>query len=141
MSGVLADTSVWIAYFKGRAEDKSASDALDYLLTGDEALVNDVILTELLPSMQARGEAEAANLMGSLRCPALEIDWKGLRNLQKDCLCAGINKVGIPDLIIAQQAMRLDIPLFSLDRHFELIAKVAPLRLWPRQHRSARRKS
>jgi len=141
MNGVLADTSVWIAYFKGRLEDMRVSDALDYLLSGDEAVVNDVILTELLPAMQARGEMEAADLMGSVRCPALEIDWSGLRSLQKDCLRAGINKVGIPDLIIAQQAMQLDIPLFSIDRHFELISQVAPLRFWPRQNRSANRKS
>jgi len=141
MNGVLADTSVWIAYLKGRPEDKRVADALDYLLSGDEAVVNDVILTELLPAMQARGEMEAAALMGSLRCPALEIDWKGLRDIQTECLRAGINKVGIPDLIIAQQAVRLDMPLFSLDRHFELIAQVLPLCLWPRQHRSAKRKS
>ena len=141
MTGVLADTSVWIAYFKGRSEDKRVSDALDYLLSGDEAIVNDVILTELLPAMQARGEMEAADLMGSVRCPSLEIDWSGLRSLQKDCIRAGINKIGIPDLIIAQQSMRLDVPLFSLDKHFELIAKVAPLRLWPKQHRNTRRKS
>ena len=141
MNGVLADTSVWIAYFKGRQEDRHISDALDYLLSGDEVVVNDIVLTELLPAMQARGEMEVADLMGSLRCPALEIDWNGLRDLQKECIRAGINKVGIPDLIIAQQAMRLEIPLFSIDRHFELIARVAPLCLWPRQHRSAKRKS
>ena len=43
MNGVLADTSVWIAYFKGRQEDRHISDALDYLLSGDEAVVNDVM--------------------------------------------------------------------------------------------------
>ena len=40
MNGVLADTSVWIAYLKGRPEDKRVADALDYLLSGDEAVVN-----------------------------------------------------------------------------------------------------
>ena len=43
MNGVLADTSVWIAYLKGRPEDKRVADALDYLLSGDEAVVNDVM--------------------------------------------------------------------------------------------------
>ena len=33
MNGVLADTSVWIAYLKGRPEDKRVADALDYLLS------------------------------------------------------------------------------------------------------------
>ena len=137
MNGVLVDTSVWIAYFRGRPEDRSSSDALDYLLSGCEAVINDVILTELLPSMRVRGESEIATLMCALRRPVMDIDWEDLRNLQETCLRAGINRIGLPDLMIAQQAIRFDLPLFSLDKHFELIATVAPLRSWPRQSNGA----
>ena len=131
MNGVLVDTSVWVAYFRGRKADRATAEALDYLLSGDEAVVNDVILSELLPFMVVRGEKDCADALSAVHSPAVEIDWKGVRTLQEACLRHGINKVGIPDLIIAQQAMRLGIPLFSLDGHFALMAKYCDLKLWP----------
>lgn len=131
MRGVIVDTSVWIAFFRGRPEDTTTSDALDYLLSGDEVLINDIILTELVPFLNVRGENERASGLSVLPSPSLETDWNELRNLQETCIRSGINKVGIPDLMVAQQAMRLDVPLFSIDKHFPLIAQIAPLRLWP----------
>ncbi len=131
MNGVIVDTSVWIAFFRGLPEDKATSDALDYLLSGDEAIVNEVILTELVPFLNVRGETERAASLFALLSPDLDTDWHELRMLQETCLRAGINKVGIPDLMIAQQAMRLNMPLFSIDKHFPLIAKVSSLCLWP----------
>ena len=131
MRGVIVDTSVWIAFFQGRPEDKISSDALDYLLSRDEVLINDIILTELVPFLNVRGEIERASSLSVLPSPSLETDWNELRKLQETCIRSGINKVGIPDLMIAQQAMRLDVSLFSIDKHFPLIAQIAPLRLWP----------
>ncbi len=58
-------------------------------------------------------------------------DWNELRKLQESCIRSGINKVGIPDLMVVQQAMRLGVPLFSMDKHFPLIVKISSLRLWP----------
>lgn len=132
MNDVIVDTSVWVAYFRGRKEDRMTAEALDYLLAGDEALVNDVILSELLPFMIVRGENRCADALSAVRSPALAIDWAGIRVLQETCLRNGINKVGIPDLIIAQQAMALGLPLFSLDGHFALMSKYCGLKLWPR---------
>ena len=133
MRGVVVDTSVWVAFFRRRPEDKVASDALDYLISGDEALVNDIILTELIPFLKVRGETERAEYLLALQAPSLDTDWGELRKLQETCIRSGINKVGVPDLMVAQQAMRLDVPLFSIDKHFALIAQIAPLRLWPAQ--------
>jgi predicted nucleic acid-binding protein len=45
------------------------------------------------------------------------------------CLRNGINKVGIPDLIIAQFALQNNLSLFSLDKHFQLLGKHVPLNL------------
>ena len=131
MNGVLVDTSVWVAFFRGDAGEKAATDALAYLISGDEALVNDIILTELLPQMAVRGERDCIDALSGIRAPAVATDWAMLRALQEKCLKAGINKVGIPDLMIAQEAMRLGVPLFSLDRHFALIATVSHLQIWP----------
>ena len=131
MNGVIVDTSVWVAYFRGDKTCKSAADALAYLLSGDEAVVNDVILSELLPFMNVRGEKQCADALSAIPSPTLEIDWNEIRSLQETCLRNGINKVGIPDLIVAQQAMQLGMPLFSLDRHFALMSKCLELKLWP----------
>ena len=139
MNDVIVDTSVWVAYFRGRKEDQTTAEALDYLLSGDEALVNDVILSELLPFMIVRGEKRCADALSAVRSPALAIDWAGIRVLQETCLRNGINKVGIPDLIIAQQAMALGLPLFSLDGHFALMSKCCGLKLWPSNAGTRRR--
>ena len=139
MSGVLVDTSVWIAYFRGDEQERVAVDALAYLISGDEAVVNDIILTELVPFMSVRGEHDCINALTALHSPKLDIDWNGLRALQETCLRAGINKVGIPDLIIVQQAIALDMPIFSLDRHFPLIAGCTALQLWPPAVRTKRK--
>ena len=131
MRDVIVDTTVWIAYFRGSKSDKGIADALDYLLSGDEAVLNEVILSELLPFIRVRGEQDCAEAISAVRSPGLDIDWEGIRTLQETCLRNGINKVGIPDLIIVQQAIRLGIPVFSLDAHFKLMAKCTPLKLWP----------
>ena len=129
---VLVDTSVWIAFFRNRRNEAKVCDALDYLLMGDEAVLNEVVLTELLPSIVHRREMEIATCLQSVRKLDLEIDWEDIRSMQVTCLANGINKVGVPDLIIAQQAMRREVPLFSLDGHFRLIAEELPLKLWPK---------
>lgn len=128
---VLVDTSVWIAFFRNQRNAEKVCDALDYLLMGDEAVVNEVVLTELLPSIIHRREMKIATCLQGVRKFDLEIDWADIRNMQVVCLANGINKVGVPDLIIAQQAVRRNVPLFSLDGHFRLIAEKLPLKLWP----------
>ncbi|MCA9412935.1 MAG: PIN domain nuclease, partial [Candidatus Omnitrophica bacterium] len=60
----------------------------------------------------------------------LEIDWDNLIEMQVSCYRNGINKVGIPDLMIAQQCMRSDLELFTLDKHFRLMSDVMDLALY-----------
>ena len=128
---ILVDSTVWISYFRGTRGEEDVAKALDYLLAGDEASVNEVIRTEVMPMMTVRGED--ASLLEAVRCPTLSIDWTAVRALQVKCLRSGLNKVGIGDLVIALDAVSRDEPLFSLDRHFRLVKKVLPaLRLWPK---------
>ena len=51
----------------------------------------------------------------------LTIDWEIIRDYQLMNLQNGINKVGIPDLIILQQVIDQKITLFSFDKHFRLM--------------------
>ena len=48
MQGVMVDTSAWVAYFRNEKGDGAVAEAVDYLLAGDEALLNEIILTELV---------------------------------------------------------------------------------------------
>ena len=42
----------------------------------------------------------------------------------------GINKVGIPDLIIARNTLQHDAVLFSFDKHFILMESIHHLKLY-----------
>lgn len=123
---VLVDSSVWIDYFRGDNDD----DRLDWLI--DEGLVatNDLILAELLPHLIIQKQTKVAALLREITTLALAIDWTGIVDDQIFCLRNGINKVGIPDLVIAQNAKQHKAALFTHDRHFVLIAKHGGLELF-----------
>jgi len=122
---VLVDSSVWIAYFRG----SDAADRMDWLISEGLVATNDLILAELLPSLLVRGENRLARLLReTVRFP-LTPDWDDVIKLQTVCLRNGINKVGIPDLLIAQHARQHHLRLYTLDRHFTLLSRYAPLNL------------
>jgi predicted nucleic acid-binding protein len=50
--------------------------------------------------------------------------------MQIICLRNDINKIGLPDLIIAQYAMQNELVLFSHDKHFAKISRHVPLALY-----------
>jgi len=128
---VLVDSSVWVSFFRGTRGEEEVAKALDYLLSGDEVVINEVIKTEVVPMMVARGED--ATLFDAVSCSGLTIDWPAVRDLQVKCLKKGINRIGIGDLVIALDAVSRKVPLFSLDKHFRLIESVLPeLKFWPK---------
>jgi len=123
---VLIDTSVWVEYFRG----SSCLEEVDFLIDEDLVVTNELILTELLPPLLVRGENDLANLLRQVRLSPLRVDWDGLVALQATCLRNGVNKVGIPDLIIAQNAIGNGLRLFSIDKHFQLLSRVIPVELF-----------
>ena len=122
---VLVDSSVWIAYFRGTSDLPS----LDWLIEEGLAVTNDIILAELTPALLVRGEMKLVGLLREIERVPLTLDWDGIIEMQVTCLRNGINKVGIPDLIVAQQAMQYNLSLFSLDKHFRLLSKHVVLQL------------
>ncbi len=46
-------------------------------------------------------------------------------------LAAGANGMGIPDLIIAQNALQNDCAVYSLDKHFQQLQRIIQLNLFP----------
>lgn len=122
---ILVDTSVWIDYFR---EGKHA-DTLDHLILMDLVCTNEIILTELIPALSHRKQQEVIEALLALPCIPYTIFWEGTRLLQKLNLQNGINKVGLPDLMIAQHCMSAHLELWSLDKHFELMSKNVELKL------------
>lgn len=123
---ILVDSSVWIAYFKGSERVLSLNKLLDL----NTVCVNDLILAELLPSINQKKETILKELLLLITKVPLDINWNTLINMQTKNLKNGINKVGIGDLIIAQNVIDNDLQLFSLDRHFELMSDLHGFQLF-----------
>lgn len=83
--------------------------------------INEIILTELAPALMKKGERDVLEGLQAIEMTPLKIDWNILRQYQLMNLERGVNKVGIPDLIILQQVIQEKIFLFSYDNHFQLI--------------------
>jgi predicted nucleic acid-binding protein len=60
----------------------------------------------------------------------LLIDWEELIDNQVKCLKGGANGIGIPDLIIAQNAKTNNCMVFSLDKHFQLLNRFINFNLY-----------
>jgi hypothetical protein len=123
---VLVDSSVWIEYFKG----SKCSLPLNDLIDSNNLCVNNLILTELLPSINHRREKHLKGLLLTVARIHLEIDWNQLINMQTMNLRNGINTVGVADLIIAQNAIENDMELFAIDKHFSLMSELHGIRIY-----------
>ena len=123
---ILVDTSIWIDYFKGM----ESSLPLMTLIDSNSICTNDLILAELLPSLKIRKETELVRLLESVERYSIRIDWKEIISMQVYNLKNGINKVGIPDLIIAQNAIQNDLKLYAKDKHFSLMKKHISLKIY-----------
>jgi predicted nucleic acid-binding protein len=122
---VLVDSSAWIEYFKGN----SAFGTIDQLLDEGNAYTNEVILSELLPSIEHRKETALATMLQTLPQLPTRLDWSDLRLIQILNLKKGTNKVGLMDIAIAQHCIQNNLPLLTADKHFRLMAVYLPIEL------------
>lgn len=113
---VLVDSSVWIDFFKG-----NEILHLERLIQEDLVCTNEIILCEILPYILLKKRNDIAQSLLALEKIALSIDWRIIQQYQFLNLRNGINKVGIPDLIILQQVIDEKLTLFSFDKHFKLM--------------------
>ena len=124
MEETLIDTSIWIDYFKSGKQ----SALMDLLIEENLVLINEIILAELVPYLQLKRQSELVALLQQVKRIPLNIQWQEITELQYKCLKHGINGIGIPDLIIAQNALQNGRPIYSLDKHFQLIKDLSILR-------------
>ena len=116
MSIVLIDSSTWISFFRGESKAEKVLD----LIESNRVCTNDLIMAELIPSIIHKKENQLVTLLESIQKIELLINWKQIIEMQNINLMNGINRVGIPDLIIAQNF----INLFTFDKHFKLMSKL-----------------
>lgn len=117
---VLVDTSIWIEYFRSG----NNSEKLDFLIDENLIVINDLILAELVPSLEVRGQRKLINLLQTITQLELTIDWKQIVRFQFQCLKNGLNGIGIPDLILVQNAKQNGCKIYSLDNHFRLMKDI-----------------
>jgi predicted nucleic acid-binding protein len=123
---MLVDSSAWIEYFKGNAHFSFINE----FIHTNAICTNDVILTELIPSMIQKKENKLIELMNSMYRYEIQIDWDEIKNYQAQNLQHGNNNVPITDLIIAQNCINNDLTIITQDKHFSLMAAYLPLRLF-----------
>ena len=123
---VLVDSSVWIEYFKGAPSALS----LNLLIDSNNICINDLILAELIPSINHRKENRLSELLLAVTKIPIDIKWNHLVYMQTENLRKGINRVGIADLIIAQNVLENDLELFALDSHFQLMSELHGVRMY-----------
>jgi len=127
MTGVLVDTSVWIDYFRA---GNNSSD-LDALIDENLVTTNDLILAELIPYLKIKKQIKVIKLLQEINRVPLQINWQEIIEFQIKCLKSGANGVGIPDLIIAQNAKANNYKVYSIDKHFRLLNQIIKLKLYP----------
>jgi predicted nucleic acid-binding protein len=122
---VLVDTSIWIEYFRSG----NNSEKLDFLIDENLIVINDLILAELVPSLKVRNQRKIVKLLYNINRLELSINWDQIIEFQFKCLKNGLNGIGIPDLIVAQNAKQNRCKIYSLDNHFSLMEDILELQL------------
>ena len=122
---VLVDTSIWVEYF--RTGDNS--EKLDFLIDENLIVTNDLILAELIPFLKILNQSKLVNLLLNINRFDLSVNWDQIIEYQYKCLKIGVNGIGIPDLIIAQNAKQNHCEIYSLDNHFRLMKDILNLQL------------
>jgi hypothetical protein len=117
---VLVDTSIWVEYFRSG----NNSEQLDFLIDENLIVTNDLILAELVPFLKVQNQRKLINLLLNINKFDLAINWNQIIEYQHKCLKNGLNGIGIPDLIIAQNAKQNHCEIYSFDHHFRLMKDI-----------------
>jgi predicted nucleic acid-binding protein len=129
MSSILIDSSAWIEYFRGNKEYLFITE----LIKNNSICTNDMILTELLPSMIQKKEKKLVELMNSIKKYDIEIIWNELQNLQLMNLQHGNNNVPVTDLIITQNCLQNGLVIIAQEKQFKLMSEYIPVKIYEKK--------
>lgn len=117
MKRVLVDSSIWINYFNSPERHTDLTE----LIKNDQICINNLVLSELVPFLKVKKQDEVVNLLLEIPNEAIHINWEFIVHVQVQNLKNGINKVGIPDLIILDNVIANNLVLYTADKHFQLM--------------------
>ncbi len=126
MASVLADTSVWIDYF--RRGDSPAARTLDSLLEEKKVVLCGVVELELLQCARPAESEMLRELMTAL--PFIETeraDFQRAGELLRELRDKGV-QIPATDGVIAALCGRHGLALFTLDKHFEHIPGIKKIK-------------
>jgi predicted nucleic acid-binding protein len=127
---VLVDTSVWIAFF--REKSSTVAKALDALLEEGEVCICGLIEAELIPGLRQEDRRRVQALLAGVQRVEIPSDiWSDIIKMQEGALAQGLGPFSIPDLLLASLAIKNRLPIFSLDKHFQVLSRLTGLSLWP----------
>lgn len=124
---VIIDSSVWVDFFKGG----KTSDEMEFLIDENFLLTNDIVLAEIVPFLKLKKQKKLVQLLMDVKKLDLVPDWNEIAVTQYKCLNSGVNGIGIPDHLIAQNAQQNGVSIFSLDKHFAHLEKIVGCKLYP----------
>lgn len=121
MNKVIVDTSVWIDYFRGKLSEQLGF-FFDELLRARQVVITDVIHHELLIGSRTIAEYnELKSLLSVLDLLYLtQVDHDEFNKLAWQIRKKGLNGQ-YTDLTIAYWAHKLDFPIWSFDKFFNLL--------------------
>lgn len=125
---VLLDTSIWIEYFGNPSGELASS--VDRYLADELVFVPLVVLAELIQGAKSERELSAIGELSHTvhLLKEQEDTWRQAGRLSYELKRKGF-VVNLIDCYIAQIALENDCKVFTKDIHFELVTKIAPLRL------------
>lgn len=117
---VFVDTCIWASFFSKPGSREKA--AVDDLLDTDRVVLMGPIVSEVLLGFRRRDQADwvASRLQLAHYLDANWGDWRAAANLGRDLTARG-HKLPLTDLIVAAVARRLQIGVYTIDPHFDLI--------------------
>ena len=119
---VLADTSVWIEFFR---ENSLIGNNLEMLIITDSVEICGVVLFELLQGIKSDSEKLKINdILSNL--PYVEVNkiiWQRSAEIAFNIKKKGF-AVPFSDILIAVLAIENNLSVFTLDKHFELISEL-----------------
>ena len=121
---VLADTNVWIAYFRGertKAQEQPAAEALDRLISEDRVVLSGVIEMELYQGLRENErEVLEAQFTALAFFETRREDFRRAGHLLGDLRRQGVT-IPSPDALVAALCLHHDLTLLENDGHFEHI--------------------
>lgn len=120
--GVIVDTSVLIAFFKGKSE---YVEEISRLLQENRLVVTGIIIAELLQGLKGLGEEQRiSDLLTAVSPIELTTDlWVKAGKMSLSLRRKGVS-LPLTDIAIAILAIEHDLSVFTLDKHYEKIPEV-----------------